>query len=542
MERMRFTNKSDVTAGPPRRRLAVALLLSLLIHALLLSLTFGGQGLGLPGFGFPWQERRIEATELHVVVVAPRAAVAEPTLAAVTPPPHRAPVEQTVAARAIVAPAVSAAPVVRGTPDAVVPDAAPAAPAVPEAGGATGAGDASAPARVDEPVGAGPAAIHAPPVIALEQSDAPTRVVPPPAPTASAPVIAAAPTASDPQRAPPTTAVAVDEAPKRERTVEPAKPDPSEQEAQRQAEQAEAARVDAARLEAERRQEAARIEAARQETIRQKAALQEAAREEVARAEAARSEAVRVEAARLEVERQEAARQAAARQEAALREAARQEAARMEAARLVAERQEAARIEAARQEAARAEASRQEAQRQDAARQAAARQEAERAQAAQEDTARREAARRAMGRQLDAEAAAREAASNAARPSNTLPYSWSSARRGRLFGRTDPNTELILYAEAWARKIQQNMTIDMVREAAKRPHADPLVTVAIRNDGSVESVTFVLSSGVAEIDDAIRRIVESQRPYPAFPPGLARDYDVIEIRRTWYFDMAVRLF
>ena len=109
-------------------------------------------------------------------------------------------------------------------------------------------------------------------------------------------------------------------------------------------------------------------------------------------------------------------------------------------------------------------------------------------------------------------------------------------------GRTDPNSELVLYAEAWARKIQFNMTLDMVREAAKRPHTDPLVTVAIRRDGSVESVTFVVSSGVTEIDEAIRRIVQSQAPYQAFPPGLAREFDVIEIRRTWYFDVAVRLY
>jgi hypothetical protein len=54
-------------------------------------------------------------------------------------------------------------------------------------------------------------------------------------------------------------------------------------------------------------------------------------------------------------------------------------------------------------------------------------------------------------------------------------------------------------------------------------------------------VTFEVSSGVAEVDDAIRRIVEGQRPYVAFPPALAREYDVVEIRRTWHFDTAVRL-
>ena len=115
-------------------------------------------------------------------------------------------------------------------------------------------------------------------------------------------------------------------------------------------------------------------------------------------------------------------------------------------------------------------------------------------------------------------------------------------RRGRLFGRTDPNAELVLYAEAWARKIQLNTGVDMVRDAAKRPHTHPLVTVAIRSDGSVESVTFVLSSGVPDIDEAIRRIVQSQLPYLPFPPALAREFDVIEIRRTWHFDTAIRLY
>jgi len=54
--------------SPEHSRLTYALLLSLLIHTLLLSLTFGGQGLWLPGFGFPWRDRRIEAPDLRVVV------------------------------------------------------------------------------------------------------------------------------------------------------------------------------------------------------------------------------------------------------------------------------------------------------------------------------------------------------------------------------------------------------------------------------------------------------------------------------------------
>ena len=49
-----------------RRREALAWGVSLGVHLLLLGLTFGGQGLGLPGFGLPWQERRAEVPELRV--------------------------------------------------------------------------------------------------------------------------------------------------------------------------------------------------------------------------------------------------------------------------------------------------------------------------------------------------------------------------------------------------------------------------------------------------------------------------------------------
>ena len=172
----------------------------------------------------------------------------------------------------------------------------------------------------------------------------------------------------------------------------------------------------------------------------------------------------------------------------------------------------------------------------------AVRVEAVRVEAAQAAAARREALLRVIGQQLNEEAARRDAAAAAAGLAlPTLPAS-SSARRDRLFGRTDPNAELILYAEARSRKIQLNTSFERVRDLAKQPHADPLVTVALRSDGSVESVTFVRASGVAALDDAIRRIVHSQAPYPAFPPSLAREFDVIELRWTWHFDLAVRLY
>jgi hypothetical protein len=65
---VRSTQGAFLTAHP-RSRFTVALLLSLLVHALLLSLQFGVRGLGLPGLQLPWEERRALAPALTVRIV-----------------------------------------------------------------------------------------------------------------------------------------------------------------------------------------------------------------------------------------------------------------------------------------------------------------------------------------------------------------------------------------------------------------------------------------------------------------------------------------
>ena len=529
-----------------RRRLTLALLLSLLIHALLLSLNFGGQMLGLPDFAFPWRERRIEAPDLRVVLVPAQVTAAEPAGSSAQAPPQQASIKPTVAGGPALTPPVSSATILgRAAELIMLKDKAEPASDI-----ATGAVAAKAPPRTEPSGDAAAKPIPLPEVIAVEQSDKATWVVPAATPEQT-PVIAVAPSAPIAPGLETVTPAPRDvgevaqkraEPEVRERVVEVARLDPPEREVQtqrqRQADQLEAARVEAAQLEAAR-QEAARVEvlrldAGRVETQRQEAARLAAAQLDAERQEVARQEAARVEAARLETRRRGDARLAAA---------------QLEAQRLDVARNEAAQLEAQRKEATRLAAARLETERQDAVRQTAvqavAGKEAARILEEKGEDAKRAARREAMGRQLNEEAARRdatEAAATAARSPSTLPLSLSTARRFRLLGRSDPNVELVEYAETLARKIQFNTTVDTVREVAKQPHTNPMVTIAIRSDGSVEAVTFVLSSGMAEVDEAIRRIVQSLVPYPAFPPGLAREYDVIEVRRTWHFDTAVRLY
>jgi len=306
---------------------------------------------------------------------------------------------------------------------------------------------------------------------------------------------------------------------------------------QREARRQEELRRDAALAEQEARQEATRTEAAKQELAKLEA-KQEEARQELARQEAAKQELAKEEAVKQETARQQAAAVETARLEAAKQDQARQQAARVEAARQEAAKQALAVREAAKREEARQEAARQEAVRQEAARQELAKKEQALAERAAQESAREERLRQ-IGKQLDLERAQRENAVN--RQANSPLPTASNLRRRWLFGRADPDGDLVLYADAMSRKIEMNMTIDMVRELVKQSHTQPMVTVAVRADGSVEKVTFEVSSGVPALDEAIRKVIASQAPYGAFPPSLARQYDVIEIRRTWVFDYAIRL-
>jgi len=87
-----------------------------------------------------------------------------------------------------------------------------------------------------------------------------------------------------------------------------------------------------------------------------------------------------------------------------------------------------------------------------------------------------------------------------------------------------------------------NATLDLLKGVKPGSYENPVVTVALRKDGSVENVIINRSSGQPAVDNAVRSIVLSLSPYPPFPADLAQDYDVVEIRREWTFDKAVRLF
>jgi outer membrane biosynthesis protein TonB len=119
-----------------------------------------------------------------------------------------------------------------------------------------------------------------------------------------------------------------------------------------------------------------------------------------------------------------------------------------------------------------------------------------------------------------------------------------SARDGRrrvAVGANERDVSLRMYVESWRQKIERNASVNYPRNWADEQKKDPLVSVAVRSDGSVEEVTIIISSGRSDMDEAVRRIVRVNARYSAFPADIAKKYDVIDIRRVWRFDDALKL-
>jgi len=66
-------------------------------------------------------------------------------------------------------------------------------------------------------------------------------------------------------------------------------------------------------------------------------------------------------------------------------------------------------------------------------------------------------------------------------------------------------------------------------------YGDLRMLVVIREDGSLENIKVLSSSGYAVLDEAAIKIVRMAAPYAPFPPELKATTDKLEIVRTWHF-------
>lgn len=521
----RTTTRPAPADGPFRLRLTGAMTVSLLVHALIISLQFGAPGIGMPALELPWRERRAQAIDLQVALAPP----ASPAEAASPPVPSTDAASAPSTGLRLVPPPPAPAPKARTKPGTAKP-AAPRTRSKRET-----------------------------PVIALNDTrdsrfnmPAPTldEVLPLPEPEAGS----TAPPASVPE----------EDIAARER----------EQAALRQAEEEKALRArEAEELAARQQQEQAEAVRRQAEDARARLLAQEAQRledakrrEEAERLALAKEEQRKTEetsrlaaALALQQQREDALRRE--REEAARRAMELEEKQRAEAIRLQEERLRREAIELqARKQAEAAEAAARERERQ--AEELAARRKAE-ADAASASATRRERGpdlalgdSPAPGARIDAlprglggglagraleQAGRGDVLRNDAPAARQSENAADQPRRRSFLGGKDVDVGVMMYVESWRLKIERNGSIMYPRAAVDKAQGDPVVTVAVRSDGSVENVVIHRSSGRPELDEAVSRIVRMNARYSAFPPELARRFDVIEIRKVWNFDDRLRI-
>ncbi len=98
------------------------------------------------------------------------------------------------------------------------------------------------------------------------------------------------------------------------------------------------------------------------------------------------------------------------------------------------------------------------------------------------------------------------------------------------------------YVEDWRLKIERVGNLNYPEEAKqKKLYGGLQLTVHIKSDGTLDSVDIDRSSGSKILDEAAVRIVKLASPYAAFPEDIRRDYDILDITRTWTFTRSDQL-
>jgi periplasmic protein TonB len=100
------------------------------------------------------------------------------------------------------------------------------------------------------------------------------------------------------------------------------------------------------------------------------------------------------------------------------------------------------------------------------------------------------------------------------------------------------NTKEYVYAQYmqnWVARVERIGNINYPEKArADNLNGNVVLTVAIRRNGTLDSVSVIDSSGIRLLDEAAQSIVKLAAPYQPLPDA-EKDVDVLHITRTWQF-------
>ncbi len=124
---------------------------------------------------------------------------------------------------------------------------------------------------------------------------------------------------------------------------------------------------------------------------------------------------------------------------------------------------------------------------------------------------------------------------NAAVADRELHLRGERATDGKLLADTRESA-IATYLDGWKRRIERVGTINFPNEARRRQlSGNPVVEVAIRANGTLETVIVRRTSGHPELDNAAVGIVRLAAPFEPFPGALRERFPVLRFAYEWQF-------
>ena len=111
-------------------------------------------------------------------------------------------------------------------------------------------------------------------------------------------------------------------------------------------------------------------------------------------------------------------------------------------------------------------------------------------------------------------------------------------RMHRLTSVATKSSEDAMYLNNWAQKIETVGNNNFPEAALRDAIFGKLrLSVIIDPKGFVENIEILQSSGHPILDDSAIQIVKLASPFDRFPPAIKKNWDKMEIIRTWRFDI-----
>jgi len=92
------------------------------------------------------------------------------------------------------------------------------------------------------------------------------------------------------------------------------------------------------------------------------------------------------------------------------------------------------------------------------------------------------------------------------------------------------------YMDSWRQKVERIGNLNYPQKAIEQHLSGSVrLDVALNQDGSINKITIIASSGEKILEDSAIRIVRLAAPYSPFPQHIKDDTDILHIIRTWKF-------